>query len=825
MSSEASREIADRTPPAEAAPELLPAATQTGAVSRTGFDAARVLRLQASAGNAAVARMLARRATAVLARQPQPGQRATADAELGRTTLPLVAGGRTYEVAVVRREGRALVVVTLSGTPERFEVPLPGDVPASARVAFNERVIGPDGSHLAAAIEPGARALRVSVVPSPYDSAASAARPDRVRVFDGAQVLEKDVYPSGSGQRLSAADARFSTVVMLPPSGRGRRPAPVVLEVAPGVGGRGTALLVLLRQTGQRITVPVEGVDVTGGRVRLAGERALANDERGNAQTLAEVEFIDAAGVTTRVVGVTFISWRDSGARDEGYTFRVAGAGGGVENTTHGLLVPPVDSGSFHVRLLTDEPGRRETVSGDQEYNAQLTSAGGRGITLRFGRRSPDGPVEVWVSRTSGVGNRHFTVDYRGTSFHPRLVENGNGDQGRLVVSFDGAARDMMVAWTVEDYDGSVPFMESFDHVVLRPVRSTRVRLVISGTGIDTAVDESYSPPLPAEAIVPPQWRRTVIGSVDGWMRVADGRFLPGRMVDTQVAGAQVSQMLFQESAIAYVHGIPIVGELVMLGEAAAGREIITGRRLDSSERTLLALFGGLGLAIQGAAALRGLSGEARAAAEAAAVVRMRAASGLGEQEARALLRAAENVSGEDRAFIQALQRDVEAGHAIDAARAARLRGIVARLDQELQQARRGVLEALQARIEQIQSARGDLNVFRARFRAVTAGGDAAQDLGRLGPRLDELLTPYRRVRVVTGGGRGGAGVSTYIESLDERFSIRITHNQVGPNPIGNPPAPRIHLFEGPVSGHGRHVVLPNGTTLDDILRALGLAP
>jgi hypothetical protein len=61
---------------------------------------------------------------------------------------------------------------------------------------------------------------------------------------------------------------------------------------------------------------------------------------------------------------------------------------------------------------------------------------------------------------------------------------------------------------------------------------------------------------------------------------------------------------------------------------------------------------------------------------------------------------------------------------------------------QELQQARRGVLEAIQAHMDQIRAARGDINVFRARFRAVTAAGDTAQDLGRLGPRLDELLTP-----------------------------------------------------------------------------------
>jgi hypothetical protein len=150
------------------------------------------------------------------------------------------------------------------------------------------------------------------------------------------------------------------------------------------------------------------------------------------------------------------------------------------------------------------------------------------------------------------------------------------------------------------------------------------------------------------------------------------------------------------------------------------------------------------------------------------------------------------------------------------------LRAILTRLDQELQ-AQRQILGILDARTQQIQKARGDLNVFQARFRALTGFGNAPQDLTTIATRLDELLTPFRRVRVVTGGGRGGTGVSTYIEALDGRFSIRVTHNQVGPAPVGNPPAPRIHIYDGAVSGHGTHIVLPNGTTLDDVLRALRL--
>lgn len=131
------------------------------------------------------------------------------------------------------------------------------------------------------------------------------------------------------------------------------------------------------------------------------------------------------------------------------------------------------------------------------------------------------------------------------------------------------------------------------------------------------------------------------------------------------------------------------------------------------------------------------------------------------------------------------------------------------------------VVDVLNARIEQIQAARGDINVFRARFRSVTADGNTARPLSTLAPELSALLTPYRRTRVITGGGRRGTGVSTYIESLDGQFSIRITHNQVGDAPVGNPPQPRIHIYEGAVSGHGSHLLLPPGTTLNDILTAL----
>jgi len=140
-----------------------------------------------------------------------------------------------------------------------------------------------------------------------------------------------------------------------------------------------------------------------------------------------------------------------------------------------------------------------------------------------------------------------------------------------------------------------------------------------------------------------------------------------------------------------------------------------------------------------------------------------------------------------------------------------------------LDEARAELLATLEARTKQIQAARGDLNVFRGKLRTLTASGNTPRPVAAVAAELDVLLTPFRRSQVVTGGGRSGTGTSTYIESLDGRFSIRITHNQVGPAPVGQPPFPRVHVYEGQVSGHGAHVCLNPGTTLADILAALRL--
>jgi len=61
---------------------------------------------------------------------------------------------------------------------------------------------------------------------------------------------------------------------------------------------------------------------------------------------------------------------------------------------------------------------------------------------------------------------------------------------------------------------------------------------------------------------------------------------------------------------------------------------------------------------------------------------------------------------------------------------------------------------------------------------------------------IEDALTPFRRVRSVTGASREAAAPSTYVESLDGRFSVRITTPSVGPKQSATP-FPRLHIYEG----------------------------
>ncbi|MCK5633442.1 MAG: DUF4157 domain-containing protein, partial [Anaerolineales bacterium] len=154
---------------------------------------------------------------------------------------------------------------------------------------------------------------------------------------------------------------------------------------------------------------------------------------------------------------------------------------------------------------------------------------------------------------------------------------------------------------------------------------------------------------------------------------------------------------------------------------------------------------------------------------------------------------------------------------------ARRLSGLRSAPRPTLAESRRELHGLLEARIGQINAARGDLTIFNRTVRVLTSRGNTVRPLADVATDVNELLTGFRRVRTVTEAGRYGHGTATWIESLDGRFTVRITHSQVGAAPVGEPPVPRIHIFTGRTGGHGSHVCLPSGTTLNDIMGALGL--
>jgi len=219
---------------------------------------------------------------AMILRTPQPGQAATAQSTLAQTPLAVAAGGRSYQISVVRRGTVTLIVAQLTGTQEKFEVPLPSETARGLTATFTERLIQPDQSSLDIGVSGGGgtvRHYRVNIVPSPYEAAGSAGRPDRIRIriSNGTAVVEKDLYPAGSANRLSQRDARFSTVAQLPPSGRSTNAVNMVVEVGGASSGRGAVVTLNLQKTGERRSVPVD-VALDQSTIRLVGQERLAPD-------------------------------------------------------------------------------------------------------------------------------------------------------------------------------------------------------------------------------------------------------------------------------------------------------------------------------------------------------------------------------------------------------------------------------------------------------------------------------------------------------------------------------------------------------------------
>lgn len=55
---------------------------------------------------------------------------------------------------------------------------------------------------------------------------------------------------------------------------------------------------------------------------------------------------------------------------------------------------------------------------------------------------------------------------------------------------------------------------------------------------------------------------------------------------------------------------------------------------------------------------------------------------------------------------------------------------------------RQELVSILQQRQQQIQAARGDLNLFRAAFRRLTSDGNTQRRIADIAPQLEQLLTP-----------------------------------------------------------------------------------
>jgi|GEM_PF-5442180 len=786
------------------------------------------LRLSA-AGGRPIVQAISDRSTSNLV-QCAPPTAAADERQRIVTRLPVTADSRVYWVELIERGGGRFLRVTLEGTAERLEVQLAQNVPARAVATLNSKTIGPNESNVIINLSSGniTRGYWVKIEPSPYAPTSEAGRPDRVSLFNGDNIAGKDFFPRGAPARLSPTDARFSTAVALPPSGRAVNSASMVLELSPRSSGGGAWLILKLLKTGQLARILLPAANASQGTIRLAEQRDPGQDTRGNARRETNLEFRDNDNsLSRRRVRVLFTSWASTGNVQEGYTYSVTDLSAPSEQRG-GFTVPPssTSAADFHRQVLaTGDPNVRSTVSGDQTLATEITARQAGGLRLQFWRSSPTASqIRFVLTSTSSNQSQSFTIPYNKPTLRPRIVEATGDAQGQLLVNLDGGtAKELIVGWRRSTTNHEYPFLEGAGHVVLRNFQTTELALLVTGTSMEVWNSRWYAPALPDNAIAPPKWRMFSNGYEAGWISNVNNTWIPNRLLYPQIQGARIGQMLFEQTAISGIRMIPVVGAIVMIGEAIAGREIITGRQMGTEERWVHGLLGGLVLILDAVVIIRGLSGPARQVQVANEVSRIRGATGMSETEARSLLDAGENLSASDRAFVQAAHNDLQAGRLLDAARAARLQRIVRNMNTALQEARSALHGILEARIEQINAARGDLNLFRARVRQLTLGGNTARPLSDVAASVDELLTPFRRVRTVAGGGRGSSGVSTYIESLDGRFSVRITHNQVGAAPVGQPALSRIHIYEGAVSGHGRHVVLPSGTTLTDILTALGL--
>lgn len=345
-------------------------------------------------------------------------------------------------------------------------------------------------------------------------------------------------------------------------------------------------------------------------------------------------------------------------------------------------------------QILVDDGTTTQTIGADGYHYTQLRTGGGPTLAFRW---VPGGST-VKVIVTAGGEPHEYRLPLDGREFKPRLKKTKDGQT--FVSLDDSSVSDLFVMWDSRSGRKSLPYLDR-GNIVLKPARWSYQTVLIAGNDIGTdswTVDTSK---LDRNFIRPPHWRPFSNGFVTGWLRKDDRLFIRNDILYANVQGARVAEALFEQTAIWSVRSIPVAGNLVMIGEAVAGTEIVTGRQMGTEERILHGSIAGIVFLVEAAPAAKVLATECRTGSgaagsvgrvgsvvdEASSVVARRVAAaraaGLSEREAEALIRATGNLSDDEIRFLQSVKSELDAGKTVSTASKQRVQQIVSKLETE----------------------------------------------------------------------------------------------------------------------------------------------
>jgi hypothetical protein len=166
--------------------------------------------------------------------------------------------------------------------------------------------------------------------------------------------------------------------------------------------------------------------------------------------------------------------------------------------------------------------------------------------------------------------------------------------------------------------------------------------------------------------------------------RLGIGRLLPNRIFVPMPRMPVISDEVIKDVARTYIHMVPVVGSLVMVGEALVGRDI-WGRQLSTTERVIL-----------GAGALLAEVGAAvRAGRSVAAASRVSRVAGVGRIQALRMVVASRSLTQAERDALARFSSKIKAGEALTEAEQTLANRIIGKLGERMRvQAIRAELEA-----------------------------------------------------------------------------------------------------------------------------------